>query len=209
MADWPALAAYLIACVVIVIVPGPSVTVIIANALRTGTHAGMANVAGTQAGLLLMIGVLALGLETVVAMMGEMFVWLKLAGAAYLIWLGISLWRADGSLADPDAGDIRARSMRGYFWQGFFVIWSNPKALFFFGAFIPQFIVAQGNAALQTVLLGLIFMAVATVFDSGYALAAGKTGSLLSRSRVRILERVSGTFLIGGGVWLALSKRAQ
>lgn len=209
MADWPTLVAYTLACALIVIVPGPSVTVIIANSLRTGTHAGMANVAGTQAGLLVMIGVLALGLETVVTVMGEMFVWLKLAGAAYLIWLGIKLWRADGSLADPEAGDVRARSVRGYFWQGFFVIWSNPKALFFFGAFIPQFIVPGGNAALQTVALGLIFMAVATVLDSGYALAAGKTGSLLSRNNVRILEKVSGTFLIGGGVWLALSKRAQ
>lgn len=209
MAEWTTLVAYMLACVFIVIVPGPSVTVIIANSLRTGTRAGMANVAGTQAGLLIMIGVLALGLETVVALMGEMFVWIKLAGAAYLIWLGIKLWRSDGSLGDPDAADGPARSLSGYFWQGFFVIWSNPKALFFFGAFIPQFIVPGSNAALQTVVLGLIFMVIATVLDSGYALAAGKTGRLLSRSNVRILERVSGTFLIGGGVWLALSKRTS
>ncbi|QBK30830.1 LysE family translocator [Roseitalea porphyridii] len=209
MVDPATLLAYLIACIVIVIVPGPSVTVIIANSLRTGTSAGLANVAGTQAGLLIMIGVLALGLETVVTVMGEMFVWLKLAGAAYLIWLGVKMWRSDGRLGEPDAGQVRARSLRGYFWQGFIVIWSNPKALFFFGAFIPQFIVPEGNAALQTVFLGLIFMITATVLDSGYALAAGKTGGLLSRHNVRILERVSGTFLIGGGVWLALSKRAQ
>ena len=209
MVDPATLLAYLIACIVIVIVPGPSVTVIIANSLRTGTSAGLANVAGTQAGLLIMIGVLALGLETVVTVMGEMFVWLKLAGAAYLIWLGIRMWRSDGKLVEPDDRQVRARSLRGYFWQGFIVIWSNPKALFFFGAFIPQFIVPEGNAALQTVLLGLIFMVTATVLDSGYALAAGKTGGLLSRRNVRILERVSGTFLIGGGVWLALSRRAQ
>jgi len=209
MVDPATLLAYLIACIVIVIVPGPSVTVIIANSLRTGTSAGLANVAGTQAGLLIMIGVLALGLETVVTVMGEMFVWLKLAGAAYLIWLGVKMWRSDGKLGAPDAEQVRARSLRGYFWQGFIVIWSNPKALFFFGAFIPQFIVPEGNAALQTAFLGLIFMITATVLDSGYALAAGKTGGLLSRHNVRILERVSGTFLIGGGVWLALSKRAQ
>jgi len=209
MVDPATLLAYLIACILIVIVPGPSVTVIIANSLRTGTSAGLANVAGTQAGLLIMIGVLALGLETVVTVMGEMFVWLKLAGAAYLIWLGVKMWRSDGRLGEPDEGQVRARSLRGYFWQGFIVIWSNPKALFFFGAFIPQFIVPEGNAALQTVFLGLIFMITATVLDSAYALAAGKTGGLLSRRNVRILERVSGTFLIGGGVWLALSKRAQ
>lgn len=208
MIDWPTLVAYTLACALIVIVPGPTVTVIIANSLRSGARSGLANVAGTQAGLLIMIGVLALGLETVVSVMGELFVWLKLAGAAYLIWLGVKLWRSDGSLADPDAEAVRARSLRGYFWQGFFVIWSNPKALFFFGAFIPQFVVPEGNAALQTVLLGLIFMAVATVLDGAYALAAGKTGGLLSRRNVRILEKVSGTFLIGGGIWLALSKRS-
>lgn len=206
MADWPALFAYLVACTLIVIVPGPTVTVIIANALRTGTGAGLANVAGTQAGLLIMVGILAIGLETVMTFMGEAFFWLKLAGAAYLIWLGIKLWRSSGALAD--APTSRARSMRGYFWQGFFVIWSNPKALFFFGAFIPQFVVPDGNAALQTMVLGLIFMAVATVLDGAYAVAAGKTGGLLNRRNIRILERVSGSFLIGGGIWLALSRRA-
>lgn len=207
MADWPTLVAYTLACALIVIVPGPTVTVIIANSLRSGARSGLANVAGTQAGLIIMIAILALGLETVVTVMGEAFVWLKLAGAAYLVWLGIKLWRSDGSLAD--APKATTKSMRGYFWQGFFVIWSNPKALFFFGAFIPQFIVPHGNAALQTVLLGLIFMAVATVLDGAYAVAAGKTGGLLSRGNIRILEKVSGTFLIGGGIWLALSKRTS
>ncbi|WP_306119372.1 MULTISPECIES: LysE family translocator [unclassified Roseitalea] len=209
MVDPATLLAYVLACIVIVIVPGPSVTVIIANSLRSGTRAGLANVAGTQAGLVTMIAILAIGLETVVALMGELFVWVKFVGAAYLIWLGIRMWRSDGSLAAPDAESRRLRSLHGYFWQGFLVIWSNPKALVFFGAFIPQFIVPTGNAALQTVLLGLVFMAIATVLDSGYALAAGKTGSLLNRRNVRILERVSGTLLIGGGMWLALTKRAQ
>lgn len=198
--------AYLLACIAIIIVPGPSVTVIIANSLRGGTRAGLANVAGTQAGLFIMVAVLALGLETIIASLAHVFTYLKLAGAAYLIWFGYKLLRSNGALAKPDT-DLPIKGLKGYFWQGFWVIWANPKVLFFFGAFIPQFIDPSGNAAMQTFLLGLIFMAVATVLDSGYAIAAGKTGNLLTENNVRLLERLSGSCLIGGGLWLAFSKR--
>ncbi|MQX35367.1 LysE family translocator [Roseospira navarrensis] len=198
--------AYLAACTLLVIVPGPTVTVIIANSLRAGPSAGLMNVAGTQVGLLLMVGVLALGLDTIVTQAGAVFDVLRLLGAAYLIWLGVKMWRSDGRLGQAAAG--ARRSHGHYAWQGFLVIWSNPKALLFFGALIPQFVDPSGNAALQVVLLGLTFMAVALVLDGAYALAAGTTGALLSRHNVRILERVSGSFLIGGGLWLALSRRA-
>ncbi|MEL6921997.1 MAG: LysE family translocator [Pseudomonadota bacterium] len=208
MADWQTLFTFTLACIAIIVVPGPTVTVIIANSLRKGIAAGLMNVAGTQAGLAIMIAILALGLQTIVAFMGEAFFYLKFIGAAYLIWLGIQLWRSDGRLADPEAESIKARSLGGYFWQGFFVIWSNPKALFFFGAFIPQFVVADGSAAVQTAVLGGIFMLCATLFDGLYAVAAGKTGGWLSRANIRVVERISGTALIGGGIWMALSKRA-
>lgn len=208
MPDIATLLTFALACFAIVVVPGPTVTVIIANSLRAGSKAGFMNVLGTQTGLVLMIGILALGLETIVAALGEVFIYLKLIGAAYLIYLGVQLWRSNGALADPNDLSVKKRSMRGYFWQGFFVIWSNPKALFFFGAFIPQFIVPTGNAAVQTVILGSIFMIVATVVDCFYAFAGGKTGNWLSQSNVRLIERISGTALIGGGIWLALSKRA-
>lgn len=208
MADWTTLLAFVAACVAIIVVPGPTVTVIIANSVRAGSRAGLLNVAGTQLGLIIMIGILALGLETVMRLMADAFVYLKLMGAAYLIWLGAQLWRSNGALVDPNSVSVKKRSDSGYFWQGFLVIWSNPKALFFFGAFIPQFVVPDGNAALQTVVLGLIFMVVGAVFDGLYALAAGKAGAWLNQSNVRLIERVSGTCLIGGGFWLALSKRA-
>jgi len=88
------------------------------------------------------------------------------------------------------------------------VLLSNPKVFLFFGAFIPQFIDPAGDPLAQTLVLGATFMVVATVLDSGYALAAGRAGGLLSRGNVRLLERVSGSCLIGGGIWLALTKRA-
>ncbi len=198
------LISFAFTCFVIVVVPGPSVTVIIANSLRHGTRAGLLNVLGTQLGLLLMIGIVAAGMSAIVGGMGGLFEVLRLVGAAYLIWLGVKMWRSDGSLGSREA---TVRPMGSFVLQGFIVIWSNPKALLFFGAFIPQFIDPAGDTAAQTVLLGLIFMAVATVFDSIYAFAAGGAGGWLSKERVKLTERMAGTFLIGGGLWLAFARR--
>ena len=198
---------FILAVFVIVIVPGPTVTVIIANSLRKGASAGLMNVLGTQVGLVPMILIVAIGLEAVIEVMSHAFFWIKLAGAAYLVWLGFNLLRSDGTLG---AAKSKEMGLQGYFWQGVFVIWSNPKALFFFGAFIPQFVdPASGTAFFQTMLLGGIFILVATVCDSMYALLAGKAGSMLTRARVRVVEVMSGLCLIGGGIWLGLAKRAS
>jgi threonine/homoserine/homoserine lactone efflux protein len=204
MPDAAVLASFVLASILIVVVPGPTVTVIIANSLRHGAAAGMLNVLGTQIGLASMIAVLATGLSAVVSLMGSLFEVLRLVGAAYLIWLGIKLWRANGTLATREPGP---RPFGSFVVQGFAVIWSNPKALLFFGAFIPQFLEPAGDPVWQTVLFGGLFMVVATVFDGVYALAAGGAGRWLSTARIRLTERVAGTFLIGGGVWLALAKR--
>jgi len=197
---------FALAAFAIIIVPGPSVTVIIANALRKGTVAGLMNVAGTQAGLVPMVLIVAFGLETIVGAMGHAFFWIKLAGAAYLVWLGFKLLASDGSLSQTRAKEM---DLWEYFWQGFIVVWSNPKALFFFGAFIPQFVDTNaGNTFFQTVLLGGTFIAIATVCDSMYAILAGKAGNLLTQARVRVVEICSGTCLIGGGLWLAIQRQS-
>lgn len=195
--------AYLAACVLIVIVPGPTVTVIIANSLAHGARAGLLNVAGTQLGLVIMIGILLVGLTSIIETMGWWFDWLRLAGAAYLIWLGYKLVRSGGGL---EAAKSAPKPCGGFFLQGFLVILSNPKALLFFGAFIPQFVDPNGNYMLQVVLLGCTFMAVATVLDGTYALLSGGAGAFLTRQRVRFVSRLSGVLLIGGGVWLALAR---
>jgi threonine/homoserine/homoserine lactone efflux protein len=83
---------------------------------------------------------------------------------------------------------------------------SNPKALFWFGAFIPQFIDPKGNYVVQIAFLGATAMIVALVSDGGYAVLTGKAGALLSKKRVRLVSRLSGGFLIGGGLWLALRR---
>ncbi len=198
------LLTFILAVFAIVLVPGPTITVIIANSLRKGSIAGLMNVAGTQAGLVPMILIVAAGLQTVVEVMSYAFFWIKLLGAAYLIWLGIKLLRSDGTLGQAQAKEM---SLWGYFWQGVLVIWSNPKALFFFGAFIPQFIdPASQTTFWDTIFLGGVFIVIATVSDAAYALLAGKAGSMLTKARVRMVEIGSGICLIGGGIWLALAR---
>ena len=95
----------------------------------------------------------------------------------------------------------------GFLMQGTLVALSNPKTLIFFGAFFPQFIDPSRDHGLQILIMGLTAMLVAAVSDSAYALAAGHAGRALSAKRIRLLSRVSGGFLIGGGLWLALSRR--
>lgn len=200
------LVAYLGACFVLAIVPGPTVTVIIANALARGTAAGLGIVLGTQLGLVTMILVVATGMEALVSFMGWAFDWIKLIGAGYLIWLGFKMLRSKGELATAEA--VKEKSFWRIVLEGFVVIWANPKALIFYGAFIPQFVSLESPTFPQIMILGLFFMLVAGSTDSIYAIIAGRARHLLSRTRVQMLNRVSGVILMCGGVWLALQKRA-
>ena len=197
---------YLGACFLLAIVPGPTVTVILANSLKGGTLAGLAIIAGTQLGLVTMIGVVALGLEAVMGFMAFAFDWIKLAGAAYLVWLGFNMLRSSGQLGQAAAGP--AKSYRRLILDGFLVIWSNPKALIFLGAFLPQFVTSEAATFWQVMLLGLFFMLIAGSTDVFYAVLGGRARSLLSSARIKIVSRVSGAILMAGGVWLALQKRA-
>lgn len=196
--------AFSAAAAALALVPGPTITVIIANSLRHGVRAGMANVVGTQAGFLVWLAIAALGLGAAIEFMGLWFDVLRYAGAAYLIWLAIKLFRSNGDLA---VAVERARPSGSFFLQGFIVIITNPKMLVLFGAMIPPFITPGNDPMWQILLLGLTFMAIAFFGDTAYAVMAGKAGSFLSRSRIRALEIVSGCFLMAGGLWMALRGR--
>lgn len=196
--------AFCAAATALAIVPGPTVTVIIANSLRFGPRAGLLNVAGTQLGVAIWLVVAVLGLGAAIEVMGIWFDLLRYAGAAYLIWLGYKLLRSKGDLASAVE---RARPRGSFFLQGFIVIMSNPKMLVLFGALIPPFIQPAGDYTRQLLTLGLTFAAIALVGDCSYALAAGSAGRFLQRSRVRAIEVVSGLCLTAGGIWLALKHR--
>jgi threonine/homoserine/homoserine lactone efflux protein len=195
--------AFVAACIALALLPGPVVTLVIANGLRHGTRAALINMAGVQAGLAIVIGIVAVGLTSLIATMGYWFDWVRFAGAAYLVWLGIKLIRVpvegvDAGAPPPPRG--------GFFLQGFVVLLSNPKVMLFFGAFIPQFMDMEKDHVSQVAVLGVTFMVIAGLTDAIYALLAGRARLFFSARRTRLLSRVSGGFLIGGGIWLALTR---
>ena len=196
--------AFIAACIALALLPGPIVTLLIANGLRHGTRAALTNILGVQAGLLIVIGILAVGLTSLMATMGYWFDWVRFAGAAYLVWLGIKLIRSPVEGVSEDAPPPPPRG--GFFLQGFVVALSNPKLLVFFGAFLPQFMDLNKDHVSQVAVLGVTFMVIAGLTDATYALLAGRARKFFSARRTRLLSRVSGGFMIGGGLWLALTR---
>ena len=196
--------AFVVACIALALLPGPIVSLLIANGLRYGTRAALINVAGAQTGLAIVIGIVAVGLASLMATMGYWFDWVRFAGAAYLVWLGIKLIRSpvEGISVDEKPAPPRG----GFFLQGFLVLLSNPKVLIFFGAFIPQFMDMSQPHFPQVALLGVTFMVTAAMTDALYALLAGRARKFFSAQRTRMVSRISGGFMIGGGIWLALTR---
>ena len=205
MIDAAILLPYLLACLIFTVIPGPSVSVVIANSLAGGTRAGLFTIIGTELSMLSMIFIVAIGLEAVMGLVSGAFEIIKLAGAAYLIWIGWKMLRSTGQLSFDAGGRL---PIGRYIWQGALINWSNPKTLLFLSAFLPQFIDMSRPAFGQIMVLGLIVMVVATISDGIYAIAAGQARHLLTATRVRLVNRVSGAILMAGGVWLALQRRA-
>jgi threonine/homoserine/homoserine lactone efflux protein len=195
--------AFVAACIALALLPGPVVTLMIANGLRYGTRAALVNIAGVQLGLAIMIGIVAIGLTSLMATMGYWFNWVRFAGAAYLVWLGIRLIRAPVAEITAEAPPP---PRGGFFLQGLLVLLSNPKVLVFFGAFIPQFMDMSKDHFSQVSLLGITFMVTAGITDAMYALLSGRARAIFSARRTRLLSRASGGFMIGGGIWLALTR---
>jgi threonine/homoserine/homoserine lactone efflux protein len=192
---------YCSAALAIAIVPGPTLTVIIANSLRYGVRAGLLNVFGTVAAGLVWVAVAALGLTAAINVLGIWFDVLRYAGAIYLVWLGIKLFRSKGRIL---SAEHVVRGKGSLFGQAFIVTMSNPKVLLLYSAIIPPFLSKDGNATFETLLLGTTFVVIACCTDTIYALLAGKAGSLLSRSRIRAIEIISGMCLTAGGARMAL-----
>jgi homoserine/homoserine lactone efflux protein len=199
--------AFVAATAVLVVMPGPIVTLVVANSVTYGTRPALSTVAGAQSGHFLLLLVVAAGMTSLMHVLAEGFEWLRWIGVAYLVWLGLQRWLATPA-ADADPA-VLAVSGRRLFWQGFLVSITNPKTLFFYAAFFPQFVDPTAPPALQMTVLCGTFLVVATLFDSGYAILAGRArGWLRDRRRMKICDRVIGTFLIAAGAWLALARRA-
>jgi homoserine/homoserine lactone efflux protein len=197
---------YLVACVALVILPGPTVTMIIANSLRHGMRAGLLIILGTQIGQLVVFCVLMFGLKWVMDFMGTWFDWIRLAGALYLAWIGIAMLRSPATElhADAEAGRPDPYS---FVLTGLGIALTNPKSLLFLCAFVPQFIEMSRPYVPQLAVLMLTFMATAFVGDAAYAAVAGSAGMLVIGRRRQILNRVCGTILIAGAIWLVTLRR--
>ena len=193
---------YCLACFVVVIVPGPTVTLIIANTLAFGARAGILNVVGTQLGLILMIGLLSIGFQFINQQIDWFLVIIRYLGAIYLIWLGYKIFTSQSLVTEIIN---KKYSHKEFIIQGFLVIWSNPKAFLFLGAFIPQFLDFNQSTGIQIILLGLLFMLIGSIFDSAYAIIFGKFRNLVSSKYLTLLNRIGGSLLALIALWLVVS----
>jgi threonine/homoserine/homoserine lactone efflux protein len=189
---------------VLILIPGPNVSLIVANSIAYGTRYGLLTVAGTSTAIVLQLALTALGLSATLGVLAGWFEWIRWAGVAYLLYLGFRQWTA----AHVDLMRIwpQQRSFRVIALRGFAISLTNPKTLLFYGAFFPQFLSNDAPIAPQVALLSLTFFAIAAGLDSCWALLAGRLRGLLA-VRGRLRNRLSGGFLMGAGVGLALAHR--
>ncbi len=210
MPSLSALELFGIAAFALIIIPGPAVLYIVSQSVGHGRKGGLAAVLGIEIGGFVHVIGAALGVSAIIASSATAFSVLKIAGGAYLVVLGIRrLLERD---VESGPGSTRSRPLGSIFRQGMIVNALNPKTALFFLAFLPQFVDPErGNVALQAAILGLVWIAIATVCDALWALAAGSAVGLLRRStRARRAERVAGGgILIGLGVLATLAHPAR
>ena len=210
MPDGPRLFAFLAAAAVIVAVPGPSVLFTIGRALSVGRRDALLTVAGNALGLLVQAALVAIGLGALLAASAAAYTIVKLAGAAYLGYLGIQAIRHRGdlvaALADP-AG--MPRPGRRSLAQGLTVGLTNPKSLVFLSSLLPQFVDPAQAPQMQILAFGALFAGLAAVGDSVWAVSAGGARAWLGRSpaRLRGVGATGGVLMIGVGVAAAVSGR--
>jgi threonine/homoserine/homoserine lactone efflux protein len=198
------LGLFALAALALLLIPGPSVLYVVTQSAEQGRVAGLASVAGIHAGTLVHVAAAALGISALVLASAVAFTAVKLAGAAYLIYVGIRrlLDRSAGAEVEP-----RRAPLRRLFLRGAVVNVLNPKTALFFLAFLPQFVdTTRGGVWFQVLVLGLLFIALGLISDSLYALAGGYIGGLLRRRRTA-MRYASGTIYIGLGTVAALAKR--
>ena len=190
---------FLIASFLVVIVPGPTVSLIIANSLKSGTRAGILNVVGTQLGLIILILLLAVGFKVISPFLEDLIKFVRIVGAIYLMILG---YLSFTSKELSDNSEKIKKFDKKFILQGLIVILSNPKAFLFLGAFIPQFININQPIGSQIIYFGILFMIVGAIFDGMYAVVFGKFREIIISKYINILNRLGGTLLFFVGIWL-------
>jgi threonine/homoserine/homoserine lactone efflux protein len=204
------LLAFTVTAFVLIAIPGPSVLFTVSRAIALGRVAGVATVAGNTVGAFAQVVAVAFGIGPLVERSVAMFTVIKLAGACYLVYLGVQAVRHRQSLATALGAEVERKTAARIVADGFLVGLTNPKVIVFFAATLPQFVDRQtGQVPAQIILLGAIFAGVALISDSTWALAAGTVRAWLAASprRLALLGGTGGLTMIGIGVGLALTGR--
>ena len=204
--DPASLAVFVVAALALLIVPGPAVLYIVARSIHQGRRAGLASVLGIHVGTLVHIAAATVGLSALVVSSAVAFTAVKIAGAVYLVGLG--LWTLFSRSPETEIALGGERRLRRVFAQGIVVNVLNPKTALFFLAFLPQFVDPDAAyPALQIAFLGLLFALLGLVTDSIWELAAGTAGGVLRRSRrfTTAQRYVTGSVYVGLGVATALA----
>lgn len=194
------LLALVVATAILVMIPGPNVALIVANSIRYGVRMGTVTVLGTTFGVALQLAAVVLGMAAIIELAAEALTWIRWAGVAYLIYLGIRTW-------NEPAGDLsKVAAAPAVFWRGCVVAAINPKTLLFNAAFLPQFVRDDGGVTGQLSLVAAVFLGVLLLGDMLWALTAASARQLLDRC-AGARNRLTGGFLVAAGVGLALSRR--
>jgi len=199
--------AFVAATSIMIALPGPSVILTVAHSITFGWKPAIATVAGETMGIAVQLLVAAIGLASLLNVVAGAFEWLRWAGAAYLVYLGIKQWRGANA---PLAINTSEVSKKNLFVQGFVVTIPNPKSLIFIAAFLPQFIDVTRPVALQFALIVPTFLLITFTVTSIWALAAGSArGFLQSRRAVKAVSRTTGGLMVLAGMGLALARRGN
>ena len=207
MPDAHALALFMAAGLALNLTPGPDMLYVAARAAAEGRAAGIASTLGIATGTLVHIALVAFGLTALLAAVPVAYTAVRLAGAAYLVYLGVRTLLRPGGLAERT---LTPASRWAVFRQGVVTNVLNPKVALFFLAFLPQFVdPARGGAGLQVLALGLLFDASGTLVLLAVALGASRAAGRLRRSAgaARWLERATGILFVGLGLRLAVASR--
>lgn len=206
--DSISLFGFVLAALIVLLIPGPGVLYVVTRSLVQGRRAGFVSVLGLSIGALVHVAAATAGLSAILLASAVAFGTIKALGACYLIYLGIRTLFSQSSTTDDRAP--KADSLYRVFADGIVVSVLNPKIAVFFLAFLPQFIVVgHGTISQQFLLLGLLYVGLALCTDSAYALGASSLRRFLSEQFVRgaLPKYISGCIYLGLGVGLALADR--
>ena len=198
--------AFTAATIVLLLIPGPTVLLVVSYTLGQGWRTAFPMAVGVALGDFTAMTLSLLGVGALLAASATLFTIVKWVGATYLVWLGIKLWRAGGTLsAEPKTSAASPAKMLGHAWL---VTALNPKGITFFIAFLPQFMSPEADFWTQMVVLEATFVTLAFANVLGFAAIAARARVLVKSPRaVGLVNRIGGTCLIGAGV-AALSVRA-